>query len=108
MQRLLCSILKGRWWGQVEVTPNKFEEKEIDFITETERNMYFAECKWTNKKISLMDLNNLEESAKAIKTKKTTKRVFFSKSGFDLNQANDILLFNPERIENEIQTMPRA
>jgi len=95
----------GRWWGQVEVTPKKFEEKDIDFITETESCMYFAECKWTNKKIGLMDLNNLEESSKAVKTKKTVKKVLFSKSGFDLNEANDILLFNPERIENEIQTL---
>lgn len=98
-------IRAGRWWGQVEVTPNRFEEKEIDFVTETESCMYFAECKWTNKKISLMDLSNLEESSKAIKTKKNIKKVLFSKSGFNLKEANDILLFNPERIESEIQTL---
>jgi hypothetical protein len=67
--------------------------------------MYFAECKWTNKKISLMDLSNLEESSKAIKTKKNIKKVLFSKSGFNLKEANDILLFNPESIESEIQTL---
>ncbi len=98
-------IRAGRWWGQVKVSPNKFEEKEIDFITETETCMYFAECKWTNKKIGLMDLNNLEESSQAVKTKKTVKKVLFSKSGFELNEANDILLFNPERIESEIQSL---
>ena len=89
----------------MKVSPNKFEEKEIDFITETETCMYFAECKWTNKKIGLMDLNNLEESSQAVKTKKTVKKVLFSKSGFELNEANDILLFNPERIESEIQSL---
>jgi hypothetical protein len=98
-------IRTGRWWGQVEVTPNRFEEKEIDFVTETESDMYFAECKWTNKKISLMDLSNIEESSKAIKTKKNIKKVLFSKSGFNLKEANDILLFNPESIESEIQTL---
>lgn len=95
-------ISTGRWWGQVEVTPYKFEEKEIDFITETESCMYFAECKWANKKMGLMDLNNLEESSKAVKTKKNVKKVLFSKSGFDLNENNNLLLFNPERIESEV------
>jgi AAA+ ATPase superfamily predicted ATPase len=48
----------GRWWGQVEVNPDKFKTREIDVISETQTNLYIGECKWTNKKpfgLSLID-----------------------------------------------------
>lgn len=99
-------IRTGRWWGQAEVNPKKFEEREIDVIVETETSLYVGECKWTNKKIHLSELNRLEESSKALKTKKQIRKVLFSKKGFEFNEANDILLFDPEKIETEINKLP--
>ena len=95
-------IRTGRWWGQVEISPKKFEEREIDFIAETQNNLYFAECKWTNKKTNLSDLKNLEESLRILKSKKMIKKILFSKSGFNFNEGNDVMLFDPKRIEIEL------
>lgn len=95
-------IRTGRWWGQAEVRPRKFEEREIDVVVETEKSLYVGECKWTNKKIPLSELTHLEESSKALKTKKPIKQVLFSKKGFKFNEAGDTLLFDPEKIETEI------
>ena len=33
-------IKVGRWWGQVEVTSGKFEDREIDVIVETQTMLY--------------------------------------------------------------------
>ncbi len=101
-------IRTGRWWGQAEVNPKQFEDREIDVIVETETSLYVGECKWTNKKIRLSELNHLEESSKPLKTKKQIRKVLFSKKGFEFNEANDVLLFNPEKIEAEINKLPRA
>ena len=95
-------IRTGRWWGQVEVKPNEFEDREIDFIGETREDLYFAECKWTNKKTSSADLYNLSKSLAAFQTKKNVKLVLFSKSGFDFTETKNITLFSPERLEMEI------
>ncbi len=95
-------IRTGSWWGQVEVKPNEFEDKEIDFIAETQESLYFAECKWTNKKTPSADLYNLEKSSAAFQTKKMVKQVIFSKSGFDFTETKNTMLFSPERLEMEI------
>jgi AAA+ ATPase superfamily predicted ATPase len=95
----------GRWWGQVEVN-GQFEDREIDVIVETETCLYVAECKWTNKKTARSELNRLEESAKALKTKKPIKKALFSKKGFEFTMAGDTLLFDPVVIETEINNFP--
>jgi AAA+ ATPase superfamily predicted ATPase len=95
-------IRTGSWWGQVEVKPNEYENKEIDFIAETQESLYFAECKWTNKKTSSADLYNLKKSSAALQTKKMVKQVIFSKSGFDFTETKNTMLFSPERLEMEI------
>jgi AAA+ ATPase superfamily predicted ATPase len=95
-------IRTGSWWGQLEVKPNEFEDKEIDFIAETQESLYFAECKWTNKKTATADLYNLKKSSAAFLTKKMVKQVIFSKSGFDFNETKNTMLFCPERLEMEI------
>jgi AAA+ ATPase superfamily predicted ATPase len=99
-------IRTGRWWGPVEVRPKEFEEREIDFIVETSSSMFFGECKWTNKKARVADLNRLEESSKALKTTKEARMVLFSKLGFEFEEANGLSLFDPERIEVEIGKLP--
>ena len=99
-------VRTGRWWGQTEVRPGKFEEREIDIIVETKNSSFVGECKWTNKKIRFTELEHLEESSKALKTKKPIKKVLFSKKGFEFKEASDIMLFDPERIEIEINKLP--
>ena len=94
-------VKTGRWWGQTEVKPKNFENREIDLIVETQNNIFIGECKWTNKKTRSTEIDHLEESSKALKTKKSIKKVFFSKRGFEFQQTNDIILFDPEKIETE-------
>jgi len=96
-------IKTGRWWGQVEVNPGKYENREIDLIVETQATLYVGECKWTNKKITRSELSWLDKSAKGLKTKKPIRKALFSKAGFDFSEsAVDSLLFDPMRIETEI------
>jgi AAA+ ATPase superfamily predicted ATPase len=99
-------VRTGRWWGQTEVRPSKFEEREIDVIVETKNSIFVGECKWTNKKIRFIEFEHLEESSKALKTKKPIKKVLFSKKGFEFKEASDIMLFDPERIETELTLFP--
>jgi AAA+ ATPase superfamily predicted ATPase len=99
-------VRTGRWWGQAQVKPGEFEGREIDVIVETETTLFAGECKWTNKKIHASDLRHLEESLRALATKKPIKKVLFSKSGFEFNQAKDVLLFDPKKIEVEINKLP--
>ena len=93
----------GSWWGPVEVSSGKFEDREIDVIVETQTNLYIGECKWTNKKTSRAEFYRLEENSKALKTNKPVKKVMFTKTGFDFSDKHtDIILFDPDRIEAEI------
>lgn len=93
----------GKWWGQVEVTSGKFEDREIDLVVETNTALYIGECKWTNKKVLRSELSRLEESSKALKTKKPIRKILFSKSDFAFIEPNkDTILFDQKRIENEI------
>lgn len=96
----------GRWWGQIEVKPKEFEEREIDVIVETKNSIFVGECKWTNKKVAFAESKHLEESCKALKTKKSIKKVLFSKKGFEFKETDDIILFDPEKIETEIKKFP--
>jgi uncharacterized protein len=98
-------IRAGRWWGQVELKPKEFEDREIDFVVETPNSMFFGECKWTNKKMRIADVDHLGESIGSLKAKKATKKVFFSKSGFEFKEVEGIMLFDPERIALEIEKL---
>ena len=96
----------ARWWGQTEVRPREFEEREIDVIVETKNSIFVGECKWTNKKVPCAELEHLEESCKALKTRKSIKKVLFSKEGFEFKESDDIMLFDPKKIETEINKLP--
>jgi AAA+ ATPase superfamily predicted ATPase len=101
------SVVKtGRWWGQTEVKPKEFEQREIDVIVETKNSIFVGECKWTNKKIRFTEIEHLEESSKALKTKKPIKKVLFSKKGFEFKETADMMLFDPQKLETEINKLP--
>jgi hypothetical protein len=55
------------------------------------------------KKIHTSVLNHLEESSKALKTKKQVKKVLFSRNGFEFEESIDLMLFDPAKIEAEIR-----
>ncbi len=88
----------GRWWGNVEIENGKFEQREIDLIVETDKALYFGECKWSNNKIGEKELEHLKTSAKALKTKKPVKWILFNKKGFTIKESKDVLLFDAKRI----------
>ena len=98
-------VSTGKWWGRLEAEPGKFEEREIDVVVETKLSVFAGECKWTNGKVGSRELGRLAESSKALRTKKPIRKVLFSKSGFDLQEAGETLLFDPERIGAEIGKM---
>lgn len=89
----------GKWWGNVEVEKGKFEQREIDVVVETEKTLYFGECKWTDRKVGITELNRLQESSKPFAgTKKAIKFVLFAKNGFAFSERDNILLFDSEKI----------
>lgn len=99
-------VRTGRWWGQIEVNPKKFEDIKIDVIVETQTTLYVGECKWTNKKIAWSEINRLHESSKALKTKKPIKKVLFAKAGFNFSEPPaETLIFDPARIETELANL---
>lgn len=64
----------GRWWNKNE---------EIDAVGIAEDFLIVAECKYSNKKVGVDILLNLQEKAKKIDNKLPVKHhVLFSKSGF--------------------------
>jgi AAA+ ATPase superfamily predicted ATPase len=68
-------ILKcGRWWNK---------NTEIDIVGVGNDFLIVGECKYTNKKVGLDVLNQLQEKAKNIELKLSIKQyILFSKSGF--------------------------
>ena len=51
----------GRWWG---TNPKTRQQVEIDIMGTADKNTaLFAECKWTNEKVDLSILENLEEKS---------------------------------------------
>ncbi|NYZ73837.1 ATP-binding protein [Candidatus Micrarchaeota archaeon] len=92
-------IRSGRWWGQVEVQERKFEQREVDIVVETDKALYVAGCKWTGEKSGEAELSSLRESAKVpARSRKPVVWVLFSRSGFSVKGADDVLLFGPDRI----------
>ncbi|MFH0713211.1 MAG: ATP-binding protein, partial [Candidatus Micrarchaeota archaeon] len=91
-------VKSGKWWGNVEIEKGRFEQREIDLIIETDKALYIGECKWSDNKIGEKELKHLQESAKALKTKKPIKWILFNKKGFTIKESEDILLFDAEKI----------
>jgi len=92
-------ILKyGQWYGNVEIEGGKFERREIDLVVETDKNLYIGECKWNNNKIGYAELERLKNSAKILISNKPVKWILFSKSGFNIEQTKDIVLFDIKKL----------
>ena len=91
-------ISAGRWWGTIEVD-GEHQQSEIDVVVDTNKTLYLGECKWTEKKVGKTELNRLREKRKAIsETKKPVRYVLFAKTGFDIKEDDDTLLFDADRI----------
>lgn len=88
----------GKWWGNVEIGEGKFEQREIDLIVETDKALYVGECKWSDSKIGAKELEHLKSSARALRTKKPLIWVLFNKKGFNLEESDDVWLFDAERM----------
>lgn len=93
-------LRRGRWWGNIQIEGNKYEPREIDLVIESDKALYVGECKWSEKKIGMGELQHLKQSATALKTNKPTRWVLFNKGGFDIGESKDILLFDPQKIVN--------
>ncbi len=92
-------LRSGKWWGNVEVSPGKFEQREIDIVVETEKALYAGECKWSDSSVGISALKHLKESANALKKAgKELKFVLFSKNGFAFEEEEGLLLFDSKAI----------
>ncbi len=88
----------GRSWGSIP--GRKGESFEIDVIAMDEAHILFGECKWTQKKMGIHDLDRLREKASRLSFHQEKKRfVLFSKTGFhpelEKLQSDSILLLAP-------------
>ena len=80
----------GRWWGTNQKTR---QQVEIDIMGTADKNTaLFAECKWTNEKVDLSVLENLEE--KSMLFHFPNKHFYlFAKNGFTkgcIDKANEM------------------
>lgn len=82
----------GRWWDRTD---------EIDIVAFDDKGSFlFCECKWTNKKIGVNILSELQRKADKFLGTREKYYGFFSKSGFTKElealskKRKDILLFN--------------
>ena len=92
-------LRSGKWWGNAEVSPGKFEQREVDIVVETEKALYVGECKWSDSRVGISALKHLKESANALKKAgKELKFVLFSKNGFEFEEEEGLLLFDSEAI----------
>jgi len=100
-------VASGRWWGRLAPGPgrDRSEEREIDVVVETGKNLYLGECKWTNEKVGERELGHLKASAQALGTRKPIIWVLFSKAGFSLTRRDDLLLFDPTGMDKEIRKL---
>jgi len=90
----------GKWWER---------EKEIDAVglSEREKKIVFAECKWSNKKVGTNILEDLREKSQHVDWHQDDREeyfVLFSKSGFTANMKRlarenaDIVLVEGSRV----------
>ncbi len=68
----------GRWWG---ANPKTKSQEEIDIMGTDKDSVLFAECKWTNEKVSLGVLETLVERSELFSYKKKYFYLF-AKTGF--------------------------
>jgi len=68
----------GKWWGN---NPATKKEEEIDLLGLGDNQVIIGECKWTNARVGIGDLERLKEKGSIIACQ---DRIFviFSKSGF--------------------------
>ncbi len=88
----------GRSWGKVP--GRKGESFEIDVVAMDEAHILFGECKWTQKKMGIHDLNRLREKVSRLSFHQEQQFfVLFSKSGFHSElkklESDSVLLFTP-------------
>jgi len=89
----------GKWWL-------RNEEINIVALDEESNTTYFAECKWSNKKVGTDIYENLVRKSSLVdwhKGKRNNKFLLFSKSGFtpallDRKSKEDILLIHKDRL----------
>lgn len=95
-------VSSGRWWGKVRLSSGKVEPREVDLLVETEKALFVGECKWSRSPMGPRDLRRLQETSEALPHRKPLRFVLFSKSGFELREAPELLLFDPPRISQEL------
>lgn len=89
----------GKWWL-------KNEEIDLVAIDEETETSYFAECKWSNKKVGVNVYEDLIRKARLVdwhKDKRTDRFMLFSKSGFtdgllEAAQRDNLLLIHKDRL----------
>lgn len=93
----------GRWWyGRTEI--------DIVAINEAEDEIFFAECKWKNKKATVSDLQDLIGKSKVVQWRNGKRKehfAFFSKQGFEKNaeifaSQHDIGIYDLKDIEKAL------
>lgn len=96
---------------EVEVIDSYWDANvEVDIMVETKRkNLYIAECKWTNHKVNKKELNKLQDKCKIMGIQ-PKKLIFFSKRGFSNEllglQNQHLLLFNVEDFRQLLKSCP--
>ncbi len=68
----------GRWWGN---NPSKKCQEEIDLLAADQSSILLGECKWTNTKVNLSVLRDLQEQAEMF-PQKNQWLYLFAKTGF--------------------------
>lgn len=96
---LMQYTLIGKWWSR---------EEEIDIVAldEETKTAYFAECKWSNKKVGEDIYKDLARKSQLVdwhNDKRKNRFVFFSKSGFtpkmiEIAKKEDILLVHKDKV----------
>jgi len=89
----------GRWWS-------KDEEIDVVALDEETKTAYFAECKWSTKKVGTdiyLDLVRKSHLADWFNDERTDRFVLFSKSGFTLEMIelalkDNVLLVHKDKI----------
>ncbi|ABX32049.1 ATPase [Petrotoga mobilis SJ95] len=95
----------GKSWGKVPYSKNL--SYDIDIVAYNDDNILFGECKWTNKKMGIKDLETLKLRSNYVNFEnKQTKYIFFSKSGFTPEllkfQTDDLFLLTPDKMVSEL------
>ncbi|MCZ2416357.1 MAG: DUF234 domain-containing protein, partial [Burkholderiales bacterium] len=93
----------GKWWS-------RNEEIDIVALDEETKTAYFAECKWSNKKVGEDIYQNLVRKSHLtdwFNDTRTNRFVLFSKSGFtrgmiELARKDNVLLVYKDRTVNHV------